>query len=160
MVLNSVTWDTELLISVDGLLDQDHREVHDGTCSMEGTPDLEVCIPTIRTAWIKDRDVRIGSIDDEGKAHWTKVEVHTAPCGQRGRHHAVQGDTAGAERTSPSRVAKACSSASATRSHATVETSEVGDYLPMAATLTPDVAEISTLNLIDWIKHRMQLRRR
>jgi hypothetical protein len=27
----------------------------------------------------------------------------------------------------------------------------VGDYLPMAAALQPDVPEISTLNMIDWV---------
>jgi hypothetical protein len=40
---------------------------------------------------------------------------------------------------------------------ATVDDFKVGDYMPMAATLQPDVPEISTLNLIDWISPRKAL---
>jgi hypothetical protein len=69
MVLNSVTWDTEL-ISIDGVLTKTtiggvHGRVHGahgGHARPGGAP------TGYALAWIKDRDVRIGSIDEEGRA--------------------------------------------------------------------------------------------
>jgi hypothetical protein len=155
MVLNSVTWDTELLISIDGVLTKTTiGEFTDGYMeSTAGTPDLEAHPQDTHLAWIKDRDVRIGSIDEEGRAHWTQVEACT-------RHPVVNED---GSNTVYKVTVRSGAEVTVTRGkgllkrignkivHATVDDFKVGDYLPMAATLQPDVPEISTLDLIDWV---------
>ena len=155
MVLNSVVWSTELLISIDGVLTKttigaltdDYME------RTKGTSDHEVHPNDTHLAWIKDRDVRIGSVDEDGRAHWTRVEACT-------RHPVVNEDGSdlvykvtlkcGAEIT-VTRGKGLLKRVDNKLVHATIDDFKVGDYLPMAATLQPDVPEIDTLDMMDWV---------
>jgi hypothetical protein len=142
--LNSVTWDTELLISIDGVLTKTTiGEFTDGYMeSTAGTPDLEAH-PQIRSPG--SRTVTSASAPSTRKAALDAGRgVHAPPGRQRGRQqHGVQGDSA--ERRRGHRHARQglLKRIGNKIVHATVDDFKVGDYLPMAATLQPD-AEIST----------------
>jgi hypothetical protein len=129
MVLNSVTWDTELLISIDGVLTKTTiGEFTDGYMERTaGTPDLEAHPQDARHG---SRTVTSASAPSTRRAaHWTQVEACTRhPVVGRRQQHGVQGDSAdGAEVTVTRR---ACSSASATRSCTPPWTTSIGDYRP------------------------------
>jgi hypothetical protein len=115
MVLNSVTWDTELLISIDGVLTKTTiGGVHGRAWRARRARPTWRRTHRYALAWIKDRDVhrlhrRGGRALDAGRG------VHAPPGRQRGRQqHGVQTVRSGAEVTVTR--GKACSSASATRS--------------------------------------------
>jgi hypothetical protein len=94
MVLNSVTWDTELLI-LTALTKTTIGEFTDGTWRARRARPGGAPTGYASGMWIKDRDVRIGSIDEEGRALDAGRGVHAPPGRQRGRQqHGVQGDSA------------------------------------------------------------------
>jgi hypothetical protein len=76
----------ELLISVDGLLTKTTigKFTDDYMERTKGTTDLEVHPHDTHLAWIKDRDIKIGSIDEEGKL--------TGHRSRRARHPVVNED--------------------------------------------------------------------
>lgn len=156
--LNSVHYDEELLLSVDGRLQRTKIGdfTHDVMAALRPS-EVEIHDKDAHFAWIRGRDVKVMSVDTHGKVDWQNVEAVT-------HHPVVNEDGSGSLLYVRTRTGR---TVTATRGRSFLKRVDnkivaingsdlrVGDRLPVSTVLTArDVAPVDELEVCRYLSPR------
>lgn len=157
LTLNSVHYDTMMLLNVDGgLLKTSIGDFVHGVMDRAEKPDVEDHPNDTKLAWIRNSDVKVLSCDENGKIDWQKVEAVT-------RHPVVNEDGSSTllkvTLDSGRQVVATKAKSFLTRQHNKIVATngsdlKVGDYLPVSNILPVKEFSIDFLDVSRYLPKR------